>query len=313
MEKNELISIITPAYNAADFIAQTIQSVQAQTYTNWEMLIVDDGSTDSTEQVIKQFANADARVKYIYQDNGRQGKARNNAIRQAQGNYLAFLDADDVWVENKLETQLSFIKTQQADLIFSDAYYFSDKLTSETSMQIKTTTYQGEQGLKAFLIANRIPILTVFCRKELIVNLGGFTEDRRIQNAEDYHLWLKLLMHGKKLVAQDAVLAYYRVHENAATHKDRSAIMQVLHAITDLRNHFPKFAPLIDANIPVRIDTYLYNHIVTCPHKLSELLHIRNAYTTEQLNINRWLKQYNLLGYKVWRKLFFMFNKTYHQ
>src|ERR1700759_692275 len=97
-----LVSVITPAYNAGNFIHETIDSVIAQTYTNWELIIIDDGSTDNTAAIVKQYVVRDSRIKYLYQQNGKQGKARNNGMTHSSGTIIAFLDADDTWTPHKL-------------------------------------------------------------------------------------------------------------------------------------------------------------------------------------------------------------------
>src|SRR5690349_25117803 len=101
----QLISVIMPAYNAEKFVAESISSVITQTYKNWELIIVDDGSTDNTKNIIEEFAKHDARIKYIYQENAKQGKARNTGIAMAKSGLVAFLDADDLWLPQMLESQ----------------------------------------------------------------------------------------------------------------------------------------------------------------------------------------------------------------
>lgn len=106
------VSIITPTYNCARFIAQTIESVQAQTFTDWEMIISDDCSTDDTLKVIEPYLNSDARIKYICNDkNSGAAITRNNALRVAQGRWIAFLDSDDLWMPAKLEQQIAFMES----------------------------------------------------------------------------------------------------------------------------------------------------------------------------------------------------------
>lgn len=112
------VSIITPTYNCARFIAQTIESVQAQTFTDWEMIISDDCSTDDTLKVIEPYLNSDARIKYICNDkNSGAAITRNNALRVAQGRWIAFLDSDDLWLPAKLEQQIAFMESN--DYAFS--------------------------------------------------------------------------------------------------------------------------------------------------------------------------------------------------
>src|SRR5205809_3501840 len=105
-----LVSVIMPAYNAGKFITESIESVIAQTYAYWELLIVDDGSTDNTKNVIQNFSEKDKKIRYFFQANGKQGKARNMALSYASGNYIAFLDADDIWLPQKLEVQVKEIE-----------------------------------------------------------------------------------------------------------------------------------------------------------------------------------------------------------
>src|SRR5919106_5413407 len=97
-----LVSVIMPAYNAEKYIAGSIRSVIVQTYSDWELIVVDDGSTDSTATVVQEFVARDPRIKYIFQENGRLGKARNTGIRNSSGPLIAFLDSDDLWVPIKL-------------------------------------------------------------------------------------------------------------------------------------------------------------------------------------------------------------------
>ena len=108
---SELISIITPTYNCERFIGETIESVLKQSYKNWEMIIVDDCSTDNTYDVVKKYADNDSRIKYyLLEENSGASVARTKAMQLATGDYIAFLDSDDLWISNKLECQLKFMK-----------------------------------------------------------------------------------------------------------------------------------------------------------------------------------------------------------
>ena len=107
---DELVSIIMPSYNTAKFISETIESVLVQTYTNWELIIVDDCSTDNTDEVVKSFLS-DNRIKYITNEkNSGAAVSRNRALREAKGKWIAFLDSDDLWLPVKLEKQIAFMK-----------------------------------------------------------------------------------------------------------------------------------------------------------------------------------------------------------
>lgn len=245
-----------PAYNAAKHIGETLDSVLAQEYTNWEIIVVDDGSTDETEKIVAAYCSRDARIKYVYQENARQGRARNNGIACARGEYIAFLDADDLWMPEKLQIQVEEIERQQADLVFCDAYMFSAYLNineaaikSLPKMNTVRGIFSGDEGLMLFLENNRIPILTVLAKKTVITTAGGFTEHRAVQNAEDYHLWVKLLLEGFKLVGLDCTLAAYRRHSSSVSDSDGQNLKQVVEAKVDLAVAYPKHRKQIVASI----------------------------------------------------------------
>jgi teichuronic acid biosynthesis glycosyltransferase TuaG len=230
------VSVIMPAYNASDYIQESINSVIAQTFTNWELIIVDDGSTDKTSVIIENYCNQDERIKYYYQENGKQGKARNFGVSLANAKYIAFLDADDLWMPEKLEIQLQQIEEKNVDLVFSDSYKFYDDDSSDKSrkMNVSDITLKGNEALKLFLQANRIPILTVLVKKEKIILVETFSEKMVIQNAEDYHLWLKLIISGCVFYGSDEVLASYRIHSKSSTSNDKSASNQIPEVFFDL-------------------------------------------------------------------------------
>lgn len=124
MDNYGLVSVITPSYNSADFIAETIEAILAQTYTNWELLITDDCSTDMTCEIVDKYASKDARIKlFRLTKNSGAGVARNNSIKEAKGRYIAFCDSDDCWLPEKLEKQLEFMKKMNSS--FSCTSYFT--------------------------------------------------------------------------------------------------------------------------------------------------------------------------------------------
>ncbi|MEI6752668.1 MAG: glycosyltransferase family 2 protein [Paludibacter sp.] len=114
----ELVSIITPLYNGERFVSQTIECVLAQTYTNWEMIIVNDGSKDNSEVIVKEYVNKDNRIKLFSQPNAGSAAARNNGIRRAAGQYIALFDADDLWEPCFLESQIELLKEKNAFLVY---------------------------------------------------------------------------------------------------------------------------------------------------------------------------------------------------
>lgn len=226
-----LVSVIIPAYNAEKYIAETIESVQKQTYSQWEMLITDDGSTDRTADIIREYAEKDARIQYLYQSNGRQGKARNLAIKNARGVLLAFLDADDLWTADKLSEQVPVFEREQVDLVYTSGYAFEGSTENlKQKFEIPAGTYDPETMFHKLLNGYCFPNLSVMVKKEKLLSIGGFDEDLRLQNAEDYQMWLRLADSNCLMYGLDKPLFFYRLHEAQVTVSDRLAIAQALWA-----------------------------------------------------------------------------------
>lgn len=126
--KRELVSIITPTYNSEKFIAETIESVLAQTYSNWELLITDDFSEDNTKSIVEKYVLKDSRIKLqSLQSNAGSAVARNNSLNEAKGRYIAFLDSDDLWSPQKLEKQISFMQNYKVLFSYTSYYIVTEK------------------------------------------------------------------------------------------------------------------------------------------------------------------------------------------
>lgn len=237
-----------PAYNSAAFIAQSIQSVIEQTWQDWELIVVDDGSTDDTAEIVKRFAAADARVKYIYQTNQRQAHARNTGIRASSGDLIAFLDNDDLWLPRKLELQRQAIDDNQSDFVFSNGFVFLDYNTTDESRDfpIITGRFTGQEMLDLEVIRNRIPMLTVLVRREVLTAAGGFDVDERYWGSDDYELWCRLAHGGATFFGMEERLVRYRVHGAAMT------IRQTSRLEASTYNIVTKYAPLSRLNARTR-------------------------------------------------------------
>lgn len=143
-----LVSIIVPVYNAEKYISQTIESVLGQTYQNWELILVNDGSTDNSEYIIQNYK--DSRFKYLKKENGGVSTARNLGIKQASGIYIAFLDADDVWLPDNLQKKISLALEHQLDWVFSDMYEADEQLNNKNY----ATPGKSENFLEEILLWN---------------------------------------------------------------------------------------------------------------------------------------------------------------
>jgi teichuronic acid biosynthesis glycosyltransferase TuaG len=256
---NILISVIMPAYNAAKFINKAIDSVITQTYSNWELIIVNDGSTDNTAAIINEKAKNCDRIKVISQPNGKQGKARNAGINHASGEWLAFLDADDTWYHTKLGKQVSEISTIQADVFFADAMIIEGE-REIGQMNAGTGIFKGKSGLEAFLQKNQVPVLTAIVKKQILLECGVFDESPNIQNAEDYQLWLKLLLMGKTLYGSGECLANYHLHPDSNTATDRIAFWPVCESLNNLIDLFPGHQEILKKSLSKRIHDWLTQH-----------------------------------------------------
>jgi glycosyltransferase involved in cell wall biosynthesis len=206
---NSLVSIITPSYKSEKFISQTIESVLAQTYQNWEMVIVDDVSPDNSNEVIKQYVKNDNRIKLIkLEKNSGPAVARNRAIEEAQGRYIAFLDADDLWKPNKLEKQLAFMDANELALSYS-----SYELIDEEGGSLGLFTTKEKVTYEDLLKTCSIGCLTAIYDTKPI----GKVYMPNIIKRQDYGLWLKILKktnHAKGILEP---LATYRILKNSVS------------------------------------------------------------------------------------------------
>ena len=217
MEKG-LVSIITPCYNGAKYIGETIESVIAQTYPQWEMIIVDDGSKDNSGEVIKEYSEKDSRIQYYKQANAGSAAARNNGIRRAKGQYIALLDADDLWRPEFLEKQIRFMKENDA-ICVACAY---DHIDGQSKPILSTTQVKNEITVKDMKVMNQIGCLAGLydCSKHGKVYLKEELKSLR----DDYAYWYDIVALDGKAYGNQEVLADYRVLGNSTTGNKKKLI-----------------------------------------------------------------------------------------
>lgn len=204
----KLVSIITPTYNCAKFIARTIESVQAQTYQNWEMIIVDDCSKDNTKEIVEKYMRTDSRIKYhLLSVNSGAAVARTTAMKLANGSYMAFLDSDDVWASDKLERQIRWMSDNGH--AFSCTAYEQmdedDKLIGKIIRTVKKTSY--DRLLLDCPVGNSTVVYDV-------EQMGNF-EVPNIRKRNDDALWLRMLKKEKYIWGMPDVLMKYRIRKNS--------------------------------------------------------------------------------------------------
>ena len=202
-----LVSIITPSYNSAKFIAETIEAIQAQTYTNWELLITDDCSTDKTQSIVSEYGSKDTRIKFFrLTTNSGAGVARNNSIKEAQGQFIAFCDSDDCWYPTKLEKQLEFMVKNGYE--FTCTSYDS---CDENNVVIGFVECKSKTSYASLLRDNSIGCLTSMYDTSRI----GKVYMPTIRKRQDWGLWLTIIKKTKYAYGLQEPLAKYRIRENS--------------------------------------------------------------------------------------------------
>jgi teichuronic acid biosynthesis glycosyltransferase TuaG len=205
---SELVSIITPTYNAEKFITETLKSVQNQTYQNWEMILVDDASTDETVKIISDFAEKDNRIKlFKLEKNSGNGFARNIALEKAVGKYIAYLDADDLWFPMKLEKQIQFLKANNQHFTFS----FYDCIDEEGNSLNRSVEAPLNLTYDELFFCNYVGNLTAIYDADYF----GKIILEATQKRQDWRLWLTILKQIQVTRPVPEPLAFYRIRKDS--------------------------------------------------------------------------------------------------
>lgn len=208
---DDKVTIITATYNSEDYILDTYKSIKDQSYQYWEWIVTDDFSKDNTVEVLKKIASEDNRVKvFVNQTNSGAAVTRNNSLNYSTGNYIAFIDSDDLWQQNKLEKQIRFMKENQINFSFT-AYELIDEKGLKLDQQVDThlsgfLTYEDMLKKKATLGCS-----TVMLRRSAFDDISM----PLLRTGQDYATWLKLLKTGKNAYPLTEVLTQYRILPNS--------------------------------------------------------------------------------------------------
>lgn len=208
-----VVSILTPAYAAERYLKETVRSVQNQTFTDWELVIINDGSPDATGLIAEQLARKDSRIRVFHcsVSSGRPAVPRNLGLKHARGRYVAFLDADDSWHPEKLQRQLAFMREHGA--CFSCTAY---ERISEDGRSCGTVHVPFRASRNRLLITNTVGCLTVMVDRCRFPDMR-FDESIALRGREDYALWLKLLETESYVFGLDEQLASYRVVDGSVS------------------------------------------------------------------------------------------------
>jgi teichuronic acid biosynthesis glycosyltransferase TuaG len=208
MKDNSLVTIITPSYNSESFIEEMIQAVLNQTYSNWELLITDDCSTDNTRSIIQNFAERDNRIKlYRLNTNSGAGVARNNSIKHASGHYMTFCDSDDLWEKDFLEKSMHFSRINNAPFVFSSYFRKNENLSKVYTSFIVPKKVNYKSVLKTCPIS----CLTAFINIDQL----GKKYMPELKKRQDAALWLAYLKEIDYAYGIKEPLATYRMRENS--------------------------------------------------------------------------------------------------
>jgi len=203
------VSVNICCYNSEKFIKETIQSVLDQTFRDLELIIIDDGSKDSTSKIVRSFS--DPRIKYYYQENRGLSASRNRAIELSQGEYIALLDHDDLWEEKKLEKQIALLDSRKnLGLVYSDSY-FIDENGRITGSFFKLNKPAKGCVIKELIEGDFIPCLTAVMRRSYMQRVGNFRDNLKIAEEYDYFIRLSLISEFDYI---DEPLSRYRIHSN---------------------------------------------------------------------------------------------------
>ncbi len=250
-----LVSIITPCYNSAKYIGETIESVLNQNYTNWEMIIVDDISTDNTVEVVRNYQKKDERIKfYVLSEKGGASLARNKAIKESKGKYIAFLDSDDVWKKEKLSKQVEFMENHNYDFT-----YHNYELIDENSNPLKVLRLSPKSiSYKRALIGCSIGCLSAMYNCEKV----GKIKIKRLDKRNDDAMWFKILEKCNNGYLLNENLALYRIGNNSISSGSKLKL---------LKYHFKLYRVIQEYSIILSLFFTFTNIIVYFLNKRNEV------------------------------------------
>ena len=260
MENSLLFSIVIPTFNRANFLSIAINSIQKQSYSNWEVLIIDDGSTDNTKEIVSIKSKKDNRIKYFFQKNQERSAARNNGIKIASGDFICFLDSDDYYLENHLE-KINFyiLKNIKKSFFFTDFQFSSNQKINSTH----TNQYLKNSSIISYSLLNPIATGRAIIRKDLLVK-NNFNTSIRI--GEDIELWSRIATDQNAF--HIPINSYIQVEHNKRSIRVGQSITQIEHINT---------LNIIKKTISKKIDFYSYKEALSYAYlKVGESLIIEN-------------------------------------
>lgn len=236
---NPLVSIIVPCYNQAQYLDEALQSVLVQTHINWECIIVNDGSTDHTEEVVKRWVSKDSRFVCLKKENRGLSSARNAGLEAAKGDYIQFLDSDDYIVKTKLELSLEGLQDETDTIVISNFNMFTENINDLQNpfCNLKAENFNFKSLLFGWDYEFNIPIHCGFFRKKIFDDFR-FPEDLKAK--EDWIFWLVSFQVEPNVIFIDKSLAYYRIHKTSMTKDFKLMEASSLMVISHLKKIVPQ-------------------------------------------------------------------------
>jgi len=291
---NPLVSIITPTYNHEKFIGTCIESVLKQTYQNWEMIIIDDGSTDKTGVVVAKYN--DDRIKYVKQENlgiWKLSETYNKALDMSMGDLVAILEGDDAWPNFKLEEQLKIFEKNNVVLSWGRKNTINDKnevIAFDLSSLKQFSIMSQEEIIRNLIIENFIQPCTVIIDKNALLSIGGFLQDKNTPFV-DYTTFLKLSLKGR-FYPLDRVLGYWRKHKSQVTTINETEVNKAFMVSVD-------FYEKLDPSIKNKINFNIHDKLNFYKNKLNDQIAVSARVSLIEGNWNEALIQYKSLFRKA--------------
>jgi len=287
MNKVPCVSIIIPTFNYGGYISSTLDSIFKQGYQSWECIVVDDGSTDNTSGIVTGYAERDKRVIYIYQKNGGASKARNNGLSRAKGEYIQFLDADDLLEHRKLQCHAQYLENNpEADIVYGSARYFRTEYPNERrySMTDIDAPWMPEvsgsgKDIQQSLVEKNIMVVSApLIRRRIIDRVGLF--DGKLTPLEDWDYWFRCAINGGRFqyLNEAGTLSLIRWHPNSLS-SDKSKLQKKELRLRHKMNGMLQDKPLIEYNdlILAYYDRRFGVELVEAGHSINGMWRLLNA------------------------------------
>ncbi|MDP2923088.1 MAG: glycosyltransferase [Candidatus Omnitrophota bacterium] len=278
------VLVVIPIFNGEKYIAEAIDSVLSQTYQDFQIVVVDDGSNDNTEKIVLSYIDKyPSKIKYIRQNNGGAASARNRGIKSVSSEYVAFVDHDDVWLPEKLKYNMEVLENKKhLAFVCSEAYRINEH--GEIIDKLQRLSKDAED-FESLFNRNFVLTLTVTARRSSIENVGFF--DEKISYSEDYDLWLRLAKHYKYKYI-DLPLAKYRTH---SSQKSSNLYMIYANILKTLKKK--------EISNNVNFLTYR-KKIAKLYYHLGEICVQNNNYLQASLDFLHSLNMHPIIGYYIW-------------